>query len=308
MKILVFGSNGLVGSSIVRKFTDNNLNVIGSTREDTDLFSLDQTVKKIDQEMPNVVVIAAAKVGGIHANNTQRFSFIIENLKISTNIFEALSKYKEIKIINIGSSCIYPLGVKNPIVEESLMTGKLEPTNSPYSMAKLTSVEIGKSLNAEKGHKILNLMPTNLYGPNDRFDEFNSHVIPGLMYKMHTAKIKDQSSVEIWGSGDPLREFMHVDDLSSAIEFLIKKETEHDILNIGTGEEISIKNLAKEIQKVVGFKGKLIFNENLPDGNPRKLLDSSKINELGWKHKISLTEGLRKTYEWYLSNFPEVRS
>ena len=302
MKILVFGSNGLVGSSIVRKFTDNNLNVIGSTREDTDLFSLDQTVKKIDQEMPDVVVIAAAKVGGIHANNTQRFSFIIENLKISTNIFEALSKYKEIKIINIGSSCIYPLGVKNPIVEESLMTGKLEPTNSPYSMAKLTSVEIGRSLNAEKGHKILNLMPTNLYGPNDRFDEFNSHVIPGLMFKMHTAKIKDQSSVEIWGSGDPLREFMHVDDLSSAIEFLIKKETEHDILNIGTGEEISIKNLAKEIKKVVGFKGKLIFNENLPDGNPRKLLDSSKINELGWKHKINLRDGLEQTYMWYKDN------
>ena len=302
MKILVFGSNGLVGSSIVRKFTDNNLNVIGSTREDTDLFSLDQTVKKIDQEMPDVVVIAAAKVGGIHANNTQRFSFIIENLKISTNIFEALSKYKEIKIINIGSSCIYPLGVKNPIVEESLMTGKLEPTNSPYSMAKLTSVEIGRSLNAEKGHKILNLMPTNLYGPNDRFDEFNSHVIPGLMFKMHTAKIKDQSSVEIWGSGDPLREFMHVDDLSSAIEFLIKKETEHDILNIGTGEEISIKNLAKEIKKVVGFKGKLIFNENLPDGNPRKLLDSSKINELGWKHKINLRDGLEQTYMWYQDN------
>jgi GDP-L-fucose synthase len=302
MKILVFGSNGLVGSSIVRKFTDNNLNVIGSTREDTDLFSLDQTVKKIDQEMPDVVVIAAAKVGGIHANNTQRFSFIIENLKISTNIFEALSKYKEIKIINIGSSCIYPLGVKNPIVEESLMTGKLEPTNSPYSMAKLTSVEIGRSLNAEKGHKILNLMPTNLYGPNDRFDEYNSHVIPGLMFKMHTAKIKDQSSVEIWGSGDPLREFMHVDDLSSAIEFLIKKETEHDILNIGTGEEISIKNLAKEIKKVVGFKGKLIFNENLPDGNPRKLLDSSKINELGWKHKINLRDGLEQTYVWYKDN------
>lgn len=302
MKILVFGSNGLVGSSIVRKFTDNNLNVIGSTREDTDLFSLDQTVKKIDQEMPDVVVIAAAKVGGIHANNTQRFSFIIENLKISTNIFEALSKYKEIKIINIGSSCIYPLGVKNPIVEESLMTGKLEPTNSPYSMAKLTSVEIGRSLNAEKGHKILNLMPTNLYGPNDRFDEYNSHVIPGLMFKMHTAKIKDQSSVEIWGSGDPLREFMHVDDLSSAIEFLIKEETEHDILNIGTGEEISIKNLAKEIKKVVGFKGKLIFNENLPDGNPRKLLDSSKINELGWKHKINLRDGLEQTYVWYKDN------
>ena len=302
MKILVFGSNGLVGSSIVRKFTDNNLNVIGSTREDTDLFSLDQTVKKIDQEMPDVVVIAAAKVGGIHANNTQRFSFIIENLKISTNIFEALSKYKEIKIINIGSSCIYPLGVKNPIVEESLMTGKLEPTNSPYSMAKLTSVEIGRSLNAEKGHKILNLMPTNLYGPNDRFDEYNSHVIPGLMFKMHTAKIKDQSSVEIWGSGDPLREFMHVDDLSSAIEFLIKEETEHDILNIGTGEEISIKNLAKEIKKVVGFKGKLIFNENLPDGNPRKLLDSSKINKLGWKHKINLRDGLEQTYVWYKDN------
>ena len=302
MKILVFGSNGLVGSSIVRMFSNKDYNVVGSTRKDTDLFSLDQTVKKIDQEMPDVVVIAAAKVGGIHANNTHRFSFILENLKISTNIFEALSKYEEIKIINIGSSCIYPLGVKNPIVEESLMTGKLEPTNSPYSMAKLTSVEIGRSLNSEKGHKILNLMPTNLYGPNDRFDELNSHVIPGLIYKMHTAKINDMNIVEIWGSGNPLREFMHVDDLSSAIEFLIKNETDHDVLNIGTSEEISIKNLAKEIQKIVGFEGKLVFNKSLPDGNPRKLLDSSKINELGWKHKINLRDGLEQTYAWYKGN------
>ena len=304
MKVLVFGSNGLVGSSIVEKLRSgkNNIDVVASTRKDTNLFSINETLEKVNNEKPDVVVIAAAKVGGIYANNTQRFNFILDNLKISTNIFEALSKFPKTKIINIGSSCIYPLGVENPIKEESLMTGKLEPTNSPYSMAKLTSVELGRSLRDEKGHNVLNLMPTNLYGPNDHFEEMNSHVIPGLIYKMHEAAIKNSSSVEIWGSGKPLREFMHVDDLSSAITFLLDKQTEHDVLNIGNGEEVSIRTLAKEIKLITGFSGELIFNEELPDGNPRKLLDSSRINDLGWLPSISLKDGLKDTYEWYKKN------
>lgn len=304
MKVLVFGSNGLVGSSLVKKLhaDKSSVNVVASTRKDTNLFSINETLEKVNKEKPDVVVVAAAKVGGIYANNTQRFRFILDNLKISTNIFEALSKFPKTKIINIGSSCIYPLGVENPIKEESLMTGKLEPTNSPYSMAKLTSVELGRSLSDEKGHDVLNLMPTNLYGPNDRFEEMNSHVIPGLIYKMHEAKIKNSPSVEIWGSGKPLREFMHVDDLSSAIIFLLDHETEYDVLNIGTGEEVSIRTLAEEIQLITGFKGELIFNEELPDGNPRKLLDSSRINNLGWLASISLKDGLKDTYEWYKKN------
>jgi GDP-L-fucose synthase len=303
MKVLVFGSNGLVGKAIVKHIRlQKNLNVIESTRQDTDLFSLTQTRNKINIEKPDVVIVAAAKVGGIYANNTQRFKFILDNLKISTNIFEAVSEDSRIKVINIGSSCIYPLGVENPIKEESLMTGKLEPTNSPYSMAKLTAVELGKSLKEEKGHNVINLMPTNLYGPNDHFEEMNSHVIPGLIYKMHQAVTNNHKEVEIWGSGKPLREFMHVDDLASAIVFLLNKKFDYEVLNIGTGEEVSIEELAEEIKEVCNFKGKLKFNSNLPDGNPRKLLDSTKMNNLGWSHKISLKDGLKSTYEWYIKN------
>ena len=304
MNILIFGSNGLVGSSLVRKFQlqHKEINLITSTRNDTDLFSLEQTKKKINDSKPDIVIIAAAKVGGIYANNTQRFNFIIDNLKISMNIFESLVEYNDTKIINIGSSCIYPLSADNPINENSLMSGKLEPTNSPYSMAKLSSLEISKTMRDQFGHKILNLMPTNLYGPNDKFEEFNSHVIPGLIFKMHRAKINKSKEVEIWGSGKPLREFMHVDDLSSAIEFLIRNEISNDILNVGSNEVVSIKELSKLIQKVVGFKGNLVFNQEYPDGNPKKLLDSTQINNLGWKSNISLEDGISNTYSWYVDN------
>ena len=304
MNILIFGSNGLVGSSLVRKFQlqHKEINLITSTRNDTDLFSLEQTKKKINDSKPDIVIIAAAKVGGIYANNTQRFNFIIDNLKISMNIFESLVEFNDTKIINIGSSCIYPLSADNPINENSLMSGKLEPTNSPYSMAKLSSLEISRTMRDQFGHKILNLMPTNLYGPNDKFEEFNSHVIPGLIFKMHRAKINESKEVEIWGSGKPLREFMHVDDLSSAIEFLIRNEISNDILNVGSNEVVSIKELSKLIQKVIGFKGNLVFNQEYPDGNPKKLLDSTQINNLGWKSNISLEDGISNTYSWYVDN------
>jgi len=304
VNILIFGSNGLVGSSLVRKFQlqHKEINLITSTRNDTDLFSLEQTKKKINDSKPDIVIIAAAKVGGIYANNTQRFNFIIDNLKISMNIFESLVEFNDTKIINIGSSCIYPLSADNPINENSLMSGKLEPTNSPYSMAKLSSLEISRTMRDQFGHKILNLMPTNLYGPNDKFEEFNSHVIPGLIFKMHRAKINKSKEVEIWGSGKPLREFMHVDDLSSAIEFLIRNDISNDILNVGSNEVVSIKELSKLIQKVIGFKGNLVFNQEYPDGNPKKLLDSTQINNLGWKSNISLEDGISNTYSWYVDN------
>ena len=304
MNVLVFGSRGLVGSSIVQELLKDNkkYNVISSSRQDTDLFSLEETKEKIINSNPDIVIIAAAKVGGIHANNTEKFQFISENIKINLNIFESLTNFPKTTIINIGSSCIYPLDAQSPLKEESLMTGKLEPTNSPYAMAKLASLEMGYSLMEQYGHNVINIMPTNLYGPNDTFDELKSHVIPGLIYKMHKSKVLKKETVELWGSGKPLREFMYVQDFSAAVRFIIENNSKPQLLNIGTGEEISIYDLAYEIKSVVDFKGEILFNTNYPDGNPRKLLDSSKINELGWKSKVSLSEGLNKTYEWFMEN------
>lgn len=304
MNILVFGSKGLVGSSIVRELLkdDKKYNVISSSRQDTNLFSAEETRRKITNSNPDIVIIAAAKVGGIHANSTEKFQFISENIKISLNIFESLISFPETTIINIGSSCIYPLDAQSPLKEESLMTGKLEPTNSPYAMAKLASLEMGYSLIEQYGHNVINIMPTNLYGPNDNFNELKSHVIPGLIYKMHKSKVSKKETVELWGSGKPLREFMYVQDFASAIKFIIENNSKSQLLNIGTGEEISIYDLAYKIKSLVDFEGEIKFNTKYPDGNPRKLLDSSKINDLGWKSKVSLSDGLVKTYEWFLEN------
>ena len=277
--------------------------MVESTRDDTNLFSYEETKSKIDFTQPDVIINAAAKVGGILANNTYRTEFIIENLKINLNILEACLGNSEIKVINLGSSCIYPLHAENPINEDSFMKGELEPTNSPYAMAKITAIEMGRSMNTQYGHNIINLMPTNLYGPNDNFSENDSHVIPGLIHKMHKAKINDENIFKIWGSGTPLREFLFVDDLSSAVEFIIKNDISIDLLNVGSGDEISILDLANEIKNVIGFEGKIELDKSKPDGNPRKLLDSSKLNKLGWQSETTLVEGLTKTYNWYKQNF-----
>ena len=304
MKVLIFGSNGLVGSSVNRVLNNSNKvsEVFGATRKDANLFSLEETKSLISRVSPDLIVNSAAKVGGIHANNTQRVEFIIENLKINMNIFEACIENSDIKIINLGSSCIYPLNAKNPISEDSFLTGKLEPTNSPYAIAKIAGIEIGRSLNIQYGNDVINLMPTNLYGPNDNFSEKDSHVIPGLIKRMHKAKVTNDESFNIWGTGGPLREFLFVDDLSKAVEFLIDKKIEIDLLNVGSGHEITIKNLAEKIKKVIGYQGELIFDTSMPDGNPRKLIDSQKINNLGWEPTIDLDEGLRITYSWFLEN------
>ena len=288
----------------MRKFKKSNIitEVVESTREDTDLFSLEETKRTIKNTSPDLIINAAAKVGGILANNTFRTEFIIENLKINLNILESCLEYNDVKIVNLGSSCIYPLNAKNPISEDSFMTGELEPTNSPYAMAKLTAIEIGRSMNVQYDHKILNLMPTNLYGPNDNFSENESHVIPGLIHKMHLAKINNDPVFKIWGTGKPLREFLYVDDLASAIEFLIINQVDIDLLNIGSGKEVTILELANLIKKVVDYKGSIEFDLEKPDGNPRKLLDSSKINDLGWSADTDLLEGLKNTYSWYINN------
>ena len=293
-----------MGSSLSKYLgNNNNLEVIRSSREDTNLFDYKSTKKLISESSPDIIVNAAAKVGGIYANNTKRTEFLLENLKININILESCIDQPSIKIINLGSSCIYPLNAKNPINEEEYMNGALEPTNSPYAMAKLTSIELGRSLKIQYGHKIVNLMPTNLYGPNDNFSKENSHVIPGLISRMYDAKINNDEVFKIWGTGKPLREFLFVNDLSDAINFIITNDIENDLINIGSGEEISINELATKISKTLNFSGELLFDDSKPDGNPRKLLDSTLINSLGWKSKTSLDEGLNQTYEWFIPSY-----
>ena len=303
-KVLIFGSNGLVGSSL-KHYLQNSKKVslvIPSTRQDTDLKNKIDIKNIIEKHQPDYVVNCAAKVGGIYANNTFRSEFLIDNLKINLNLFDIIKNFKNISVINLGSSCIYPLNAPNPIKESSFLEGKLEPTNSPYAIAKITGIELGKEIHKEYGNNIINLMPTNLYGPNDNFSEWNSHVIPGLIFRMHKAKLEKESVFRIWGSGKPLREFMYVDDLSHCIEFLIGKKLDHNLINVGTGEEISILNLALILKEIIGFQGDIETNSEMPDGNPRKLLDSSIINSLGWKSSINLKTGLEKTYTWYVDN------
>ena len=303
-KILVFGSNGLVGKSLQRKLENEYepKHLFFSNRNDTDLFSYEETRKTIDTFEPDVLINAAAKVGGIYANNLQRTEFLIENLKINLNILESCIEHKNTLIINLGSSCIYPLNAPNPIKESSIMTGALEPTNSPYAMAKLTSIELANSLNIQFGHTVVNLMPTNLYGPEDNFSDMDSHVIPGLMNKMHRAKEKNEKTFEIWGSGKPKREFMHVDDLANAIDYVIKNKIEEPLINIGSSEEVTISELALLLKDIIGFDGEIKFDKNMPDGNPRKLLDSSMMRKFGWIPKIDLKSGLKQTYKWFLDN------
>ena len=303
-KILIFGSNGLVGKSLQRKFEKKyeQENLFFSNRNDTDLFSFEETKKTIDAFEPDVLINAAAKVGGIYANNSQRTEFLIENLKINLNILESCIEHKSTLIINLGSSCIYPLDAPNPIKESSIMTGSLEPTNSPYAMAKLTSIELANSLNIQFGHTVVNLMPTNLYGPEDNFSDMDSHVIPGLINRMHRATRNGEEIFKIWGTGKPKREFMHVDDLANAIDYIIENKIEEPLINIGSSEEITIKELAVLLKEIIGFGGDIKFDTTMPDGNPRKLLDSTMIRAFGWVPKIDLKSGLEQTYNWYLEN------
>lgn len=287
--------------------SNKSFKVIGSTRKDTNLFSFEDTKKLLTDVNPDILINAAARVGGIHANNTKRTEFLLENLKININVLEASIEFSSISIINLGSSCIYPLNANDPIKENEYMTGILEPTNSPYAMAKLTAIELGKSLKTQYGKNVVNLMPTNLYGPNDNFSPTDSHVIPGMLSRMHQAKLDNENAFKIWGTGKPLREFLYVDDLSSAIEFIISNEITNDLLNVGSGEEVSIKDLSQQLKDLIQFKGELQFDETKPDGNPRKLLDSSLINELGWKSNVNLDEGLELTYEWFKKNFDNIR-
>ncbi len=296
-KIYIAGHIGMVGSAILRRLEQEGYhNFVLRTSSEMDL--RDQLAVKhfFETERPDYVFLAAAKVGGIHANNTYRADFIYDNLMIQSNVIHQSFRCGVKKLLFLGSSCIYPKLAPQPMQEESLLTGLLEATNEPYAIAKIAGIKMCQAYRQQYGCNFISLMPTNLYGPNDNYDLLNSHVLPALISKFHTAKEQNFSSVEIWGSGTPKREFLHVDDLADACYFLMEKYNSREIINVGTGFDLSIKDLAMLIQTCIGYQGDLHFNAEQPDGTPRKLLDTSKINNLGWFAKIELEEGIRKIY------------
>lgn len=302
-KIYVAGHRGLVGSAIVRNLEQKGYtNIIKRTHKELDLTSQEQVKAFFKKEKPDYVFLAAAKVGGINANNTYPADFIYENLAIETNVIKAAHDHKVKKLLFLGSTCIYPKNAPQPIKEEYLLSGYLEPTNEAYAIAKIAGLEMCKFFKRQYGDNFISCMPTNLYGPEDNFDLQNSHVLPALIRKFHEAKIENKKEVEIWGTGTPLREFLYVDDMADACVFLMENYDGEEHVNIGTGEELTIRELAETVKEVVGFEGELIFNANMPDGAPRKLCDVSKLRGLGWKHKVELKDGIRKAYQWYLEN------
>ncbi|QLH75599.1 MAG: GDP-L-fucose synthase [Methanomassiliicoccales archaeon] len=307
-KIYVAGHRGMVGSAIVRKLqADGYENLLLRTSKDLDLRRQYEVERFFEQERPEFVFISAAKVGGILANNTFPAEFIYDNLMIEANIIEAARKTNVNKLLFLGSSCIYPKFAPQPIKEEYLLTGGLEPTNEAYSVAKITGIELCKFYRRQYGCDFISVMPTNLYGPNDNFDLSSSHVLPALLRKFHEAKVAGVDEVVIWGTGEPRREFLHVDDLADACVFLMNNYSGEMHLNIGTGEDIKIIELADLIAKVVGFKGRIVNDLSKPDGTPRKLLDISRLKGLGWTASIGLEEGIRSTYEWFLENLETIR-
>jgi|SRR5690554_4202 len=297
-KIYIAGHRGMVGSAIIRKLQSEGFeNLIFKTSSDLDLKNQAAVNGFFEKEQPQYVFLAAAKVGGIHANNTYRADFLYENLMIQANVIHAAHLNKVDKLMFLGSSCIYPKMAPQPLKEEYLLTGVLEPTNEPYAIAKIAGIKLCETYRSQYGDNFISVMPTNLYGPNDNYDLNNSHVLPALLRKFHTAKVKAEKSVEVWGSGRPKREFLHVDDLADACFQLMQNYDGEEWLNVGTGEDISIKDLALTIKEVVGFEGDLHFDASKPDGTPRKLMDVSKLHNFGWKHKIELKEGIRSVYE-----------
>jgi GDP-L-fucose synthase len=296
-KIYIAGHRGMVGSAIVRKLKHEGFNnIITRTSSELDLRNQQAVADFFASEKPAIVFLAAAKVGGIVANNTYRADFIYENIMIQSNIIHQAYVNETKKLMFLGSSCIYPKLAPQPLKEEYLLTGVLEPTNEPYAIAKIAGIKMCDAYRMQYGCNFISVMPTNLYGPNDNYDLNNSHVLPALIRKFHTAKIKNQASVEIWGTGSPLREFLHANDLADACFYLMENYNEAGLVNIGVGEDISIKDLALLIKKIVGFTGELKFDSTKPDGTPRKLMDVSKLHSFGWKHKINLEEGITNVY------------
>jgi GDP-L-fucose synthase len=303
MKIYVAGHRGLVGSAIVREIEKGSKHSwIGQTRSELDLLDRKEVFQFVEDSKPDAIVIAAAKVGGIKANSTYPVEFLSQNLQIETNLIDAAAAAGIEKVLFLGSSCIYPKLSPQPIKEEYLLTGALEQTNEAYAIAKIAGLKLIDAYRAEYKKNWISAMPTNMYGPGDNFDLENAHVLPALIRRFHEAKVGNSSVVTLWGTGNPMREFLHADDLAAACLFMLEEYSGNVALNVGTGKDISIKELASLISRVVGFKGEISWDKSKPDGTPRKLLDVTKINQLGWAAKISLEEGIMQTYAWYLAN------
>ena len=300
-KIYVAGHRGMVGSAIIRKLTSlGYTNLLTRTSAELDLRNQQQVADFFDVEKPEYVFLAAAKVGGIVANNTYRADFLYENLAIQNNIIHGSYLNKVKKLMFLGSSCIYPKLAPQPLKESYLLSGYLEPTNEPYAIAKIAGIKMCEAYRAQYGCNFISVMPTNLYGTNDNYDLINSHVLPAMIRKFHEAKEKSASEMTLWGTGSPMREFLHADDLAEACLFLMENYNESELVNIGTGEDVTIKNLADLVKQIVGFQGNIIWDTSKPDGTPRKLMDVSKLHGLGWHHKIALEDGIKLAYQDFL--------
>lgn len=307
-KIYVAGHRGLVGSAIVRNLKAKGYeNVIGRTHKELDLTNQAAVRDFFKQEKPDVVVLAAAKVGGINANNTTPAEFAYENMQIQCNVIHCCHEYKVKKLLFLGSTCIYPKMAPQPIPEDALLTGPLEVTNEAYAIAKIAGLEMCKFYKRQYGDDFISCMPTNLYGPHDNYDLSGSHVMPAMIRKFHEAKVSGAPSVELWGTGTPLREFLYVDDMADACVFLLENYDGEQHVNIGTGKEVTIRQLAETVQRVVGYQGEIVWNSDMPDGTPRKLTNVDKLHGLGWQHKVDLEEGVELAYQWFKENVDSAR-
>ena len=307
-KIYVAGHRGLVGSAIVRSLQKKGYNnIVGRTHKELDLTNQAAVQDFFETERPDVVILAAAKVGGINANNTYPAEFAYENMQIQCNVIKCCHDYKVKKLLFLGSTCIYPKMAQQPIVEDALLTGALEPTNEAYAIAKIAGLEMCKFFKRQYGDNFISCMPTNLYGPNDNYDLEGSHVMPAMIRKFHDAKVNGAKSVELWGTGTPLREFLYVDDMADACVFLLEEYDGEQHVNIGTGKEISIRELAETVKLVVGYGGDIIWNTDMPDGTPRKLTNVDKLHALGFEHKVDLQEGIELSYKWFCENVENAR-
>ena len=307
-KIYVAGHRGLVGSAIVRSLKRSGYtNIIGRTHKELDLTDQKAVRDFFEAERPDVVVLAAAKVGGINANQTMPAEFAYENMQIQCNVIKCCHDYKVKKLLFLGSTCIYPKMAPQPIPEDALLTGPLEVTNEAYAIAKISGMEMCRFFKKQYGDDFISCMPTNLYGPYDNYDLSNSHVLPAMIRKFHEAKINNAPSVELWGTGSPLREFLYSDDMADACVFLLENYSGERHVNIGTGKEVTIKQLAELVKETVGFNGDIVWNSDMPDGTPRKLADVSKLHSLGWTHKVELEEGVKLAYDWFKENVEDAR-
>ncbi len=307
-KVYVAGHRGLVGSAIVRSLKSKGYeNIIGRTHSELDLTDQAAVRKFFDEEKPDVVVLAAAKVGGINANNTQPAMFAYENMQIQCNVINESHRHGVKKLLFLGSTCIYPRMAPQPIPEDALLTGPLEETNEAYAIAKISGLEMCKFYKRQYGDNFISCMPTNLYGPHDNYDLQGSHVLPAMIRKFHEAKVGGQPRVELWGTGTPLREFLYVDDMADACVFLLENYDGEQHVNIGTGKEVTIRELAETVKAVVGYEGEIYWNTDMPDGTPRKLTDVTKLHSLGWHHRIELEEGVRLAYDWFKDNVDQAR-